>query len=166
MGVCGEEFHKQYIECIYTIKNDNKLIQIINNKDDNDDNGYINEEIERKIKLDINGKREKFVFQKKFQNKGIHSIKFIIEDKLTNLSFMFYNCSSLKEIKFFSFSTDQVISMQSMFSGCTKLKYLDLTYFKTSNVTDMENMFRKCCKLEEIKGINNFNTNKVIIILI
>jgi len=158
MGVCGELYQKQYIECFYMIENDKELVQIINNKDDS---GYINEEIESKIKLHNNGKREKLIFKKQFVTKGIHSIKFIIKEKLTNMSFMFYNCSTLKEIKFFSFLTDQVTNMQSMFDGCSKLKYLNLTYFNTSNVTDMSYLFYKCNELKEIKGINTFNTAKV-----
>ena len=48
-----------------------------------------------------------------------------------------------------------------MFEHCLQLKFLDLSNFNTSKVEKMERMFNGCRKLEELKGINNFNTNKV-----
>ena len=51
--------------------------------------------------------------------------------------------------------------MDTLFQECNELEYLDLTNFNTSNVTDMGFMFAGCLKLKEIKGINNFITNKV-----
>ena len=51
--------------------------------------------------------------------------------------------------------------MQAMFKNCNALEYLDLSNFNTSNVNDMSCMFSNCNKLKEIKGLNNFNTNKI-----
>ena len=109
-----------YIKCTYEIK-DNNYIQIINNR-------YldiINEEIESKVKIWNNGKKENLIFKKQFNKKGIYNIYFIIEKKLNNMSFMFKNCSSLKEINFISFKTDQVTNMCAMFEECYELEYLD-----------------------------------------
>jgi len=81
------------IRCSYLIK-DNNETQIINYRGKVD----INEEIESKVKI-LNGNiKEKLIFKKKFNKVGINTIDFIIEGKLNNMSFMFNNCSTLKQI--------------------------------------------------------------------
>jgi surface protein len=50
--------------------------------------------------------------------------------------------------------------MNSMFQECNELEYLDLSNFNTKNITDFSFMFNKCYKLKQIKGINNFKTDK------
>ena len=120
------------IKCTYEIK-DNDYIQIINNRDTKN----VNKEIETKIKILNNGKKEQIIFKKKFPNKGIYTIDFLIEEKLNDMSNMFKECSSLKEINFVSVDTTKVIKMIGTFEGCKELEYLDLSNFNTSNVTDM-----------------------------
>ena len=84
-----------YIKCVYNIKDHNET-QIINYKGETG----INEEIESKVKI-WNGERtEKLIFKKKFEKLGINVIYFIIEENLNNMSFMFNECSSLKEVNF------------------------------------------------------------------
>ena len=48
-----------------------------------------------------------------------------------------------------------------MFQECHKLEKLDIN-FDASHVSNMEGMFNKCHELKEIKGLNKFNTSKVI----
>ena len=75
---------------------------------------------------------------------------------------MFNECHVLKEIKGINkFNTNKVINMEGMFQECNNLINLELN-FDTSNVTNMACMFNECHVLKEIKGINKFNTNKVI----
>ena len=82
---------------------------------------------------------------------------------VTDMSFMFQSCYSLKKIKgLTNFNTIKVINMNSMFQLCMELEYLDLSNFNTSNVTNMSFMFNQCFKLKKIKGIDKFNTKKVI----
>ena len=50
---------------------------------------------------------------------------------------MFHGCSSLKELNFSNFNTNNVTNMRYMFNGCSSLKKLDLSNFNTNNVTDM-----------------------------
>ena len=52
--------------------------------------------------------------------------------------------------------------MSGFFEDCSNIISLDFTNFNTSNVIDMSFMFNGCNNLKEIKGINKFNTNKVI----
>ena len=144
--------------CFYDIKNSND-VQIINNTYIKyNENKGVNEEILKKIKILNDGKKEELILNKKFESIGINTVDFIIEEKLNNMNFMFYNCESLKKIEFISFDTSNVINMNSMFEGCKNLEDLDVSNFDTSNVIDMGNMFYGCSKLKEIKGINNFNT--------
>ena len=145
-----------YIKCTYEIS-DYCYTQIINNTDGSE----LNKEIESKIKILNNGKEEKLILKKKFDKIGINTIYFEIEDNLNDMSFLFNNCLSLKEINFISFQTDDVKNMKAMFQSCQKLESLDLSNFNTSKVTNMARMFSNCIKLKKIKGINNFNTIKV-----
>jgi len=142
----------------YDIKNINEEIQIINDRVDEDD---YNKEIKSKIKILNNNKKEELILTKKFNKIGINTIDFIIEGKLTNMSYLFKDCHSLIKIEFLSIDTSKVKSMRLIFSGCEFLEYLDLSNFDTSNVGGMNGMFSGCFKLKEIKGINNFKTSKV-----
>ncbi|RGG09190.1 BspA family leucine-rich repeat surface protein [Ruminococcus sp. AF27-12AA] len=54
--------------------------------------------------------------------------------------FMFYNCSSLKEINLKYFETSNVTDMRCMFSNCSSLKYLDLSSFDISKSKDCNYM--------------------------
>ena len=108
--------NQMQIICTYDIK-DNNEIQIINNKDKDD----VNEEIEQKIKI-LNGeKKDKLIFKKKFNILGLNTITFICERKLKNMNFMFYKCSSLKQVEFISFDTSEVTSMEAIFQSCEEL---------------------------------------------
>ena len=87
---------------------------------------------------------------------------------------MFYECSSLKDINFNNFNTNNATNMSgmfykcsslntnmaAMFSRCSSLKELNLNNFNTNNVTNMDYMFYECSSLKEL-NLNNFNTNNV-----
>ena len=69
------------------------------------------------------------------------------------MSYMFYECSSLKELNLNNFNTNNVTNMRCMFLGCSSLKELNLNRFNTNNVTDMSYMFKGCSNklIKEIK---------------
>ena len=92
--------NKISFKCFYETK-DNDEIQILNYR--NEDN--INEEIKSKIKILNNNKKEDLIYKKKFDKIGLNDVEFIIEGMLNNISFLFYDCSSLKKIEFISFET-------------------------------------------------------------
>ena len=50
---------------------------------------------------------------------------------------MFYDCDSIKTIKFLKINTNDVINMSEMFYNCENLINLDLLSFNTNNVTNM-----------------------------
>ena len=66
---------------------------------------------------------------------------------VTNMGFMFYNCSKLTSLDLSNFNTSNVTDMGSMFQFCSKLISLDLSNFDTSKVTDMSSMFAYCSSL-------------------
>ena len=80
--------------------------------------------------------------------------------KVTKMSFMFEDCSSLTSLDLSSFNTSKVTNMSYMFDGCSGLKSLDLSYFNTSYVTDMRNMFSGCSGLKSL-NLSGFDTYRV-----
>ena len=103
MGLCESCNQKPSFRCTYEVK-DNNPVQIINDRDENDITN-INTEIGAKIKILKDNQKEKLTFEKTFDIIGLNTIDFVIEEKITNMSFMFNQCSSLKNIQFMSFDT-------------------------------------------------------------
>ena len=125
---------------------------------------------------------EMFYNCKKLSN--LNFIKHIKTDSTVDMSLLFYNCSSLRELELnFSnilttnmkgmfqnsgletldlsqFYTKNVEIMWNMFKGCKSLITLNLNSFNTSKVTDMESMFEGCEKLQ-VLSLENFDTSKV-----
>ena len=80
--------------------------------------------------------------------------------KVTDMNYMFENCYALTSVDLSNFDTSQVTSMRDMFSDCWALKSLDLSSFNTSQVTDMSYMFDECIALTSL-DLSNFDTSKV-----
>ena len=89
--------------------------------------------------------------------KGLENLK---TDNVTDMGYMFYGCSSLKELDLSPLKTDKVENMKCMFFGCTNISNLDLSGFKTGSVKSMDQMFRNCISLSQI-NISNFDTYNV-----
>ena len=71
---------------------------------------------------------------------------------VTYMGQLFYNCYALTEIKGIEdWDTSNVTDMYYMFNSCTSLTSLDLSGWDTSNVTDMEGMFYNCKALTELR---------------
>lgn len=79
---------------------------------------------------------------------------------VTNMNGMFYGCSSLTNLNLSNFNTANVTSMHTMFCRCSSLISLNLSSFNTSNVTSMESMFEGCSSLTSL-NISSFNTENV-----
>ena len=89
-------------------------------------------------------------------------------EKTTNMSYMFYYCSSLTSLDVSKFDTSKVTNMSYMFSRCGLIS-LDISNFNTFKVTDMSYMFgvrsvnnEEISGIKEIKGLENINTSNVI----
>ena len=83
---------------------------------------------------------------------------------VTNMSYMFSDCSSLLSLPDISYlNTNNVTNMCGMFYGCSSLSSLpDISNWNTNNVTNMSYMFSGCSSLLSLPDISNWNTNKVI----
>ena len=73
-------------------------------------------------------------------------IKYDDTSAVTNMSYMFYSCSSLTSVP--EFDTSNVTSMNFMFQFCYELT--SVPEFDTSNVTNMSGLFRNCTSLKSI----------------
>ena len=79
---------------------------------------------------------------------------------VTDMSWMFRNCTKLTSLDLSNFNTDNVTSMSCMFYDCIRLTSLNLFSFNTQNVTSMAGMFGNCESLTSL-DLSNFNTNNV-----
>lgn len=88
-----------------------------------------------------------------------------IDNKVTSMENMFYNCSNLISLDLFTyFNTSKVTNMRGMFHNCYNLAALDLSSFNTSNVTNMNCMFANCPGLISL-DLSSFNTSNVTTML-
>ena len=90
----------------------------------------------------------------------ITDLEYLNTEKVTDMSCMFSNCSSLTSLDVTHFNTAKVTNMNRMFSSCSSLTSLDFTHFNTANVTDMHNMFEGCSSLTSL-DVTHFNTENV-----
>ena len=90
----------------------------------------------------------------------ITGLEYLNTEKVTDMSYMFNNCSKLTSLDVSKFNTVNVTNMNSMFYNCSKLTSLDVTKFNTANVTNMSYMFYSCSALLSL-DVTNFNTENV-----
>ena len=88
------------------------------------------------------------------------SVEYVDTSRVTNMNYMFYNCSNLTSVNCSNWDTSNVTNMISMFYGCTSLTKLDLSSFNTSKITNMNSMFRDCTSLTSL-GLSSFDTSNV-----
>ncbi len=83
--------------------------------------------------------------------------------EVTDMRYMFYDCSKLTSLDVSGFNTENVTNMMGMFSNCENLTSLDVSGFKTNNVTKMMGFFLNCKSLTNL-DVSGFNTEKVTMI--
>ena len=88
---------------------------------------------------------------------GITNLK---TDNVTNMTGMFYGCSSLTSLDLSSLNTSSLNIMYGIFQDCSGLKSINLTNFKTDNVEDMGQLFLNCSSLESL-DVSGFKTDGV-----
>jgi len=81
-------------------------------------------------------------------------------NKVTDMSYMFSKCSSLTSLNLSKLNTNEVTDMSYMFAYCKSLTSLNLSNFVTKNVTYMGGMFNNCSSLTSL-NLSKFKTNKV-----
>ena len=161
------------IVCIYKPKGENKEINLLH--DYNEDTGEWGSEIEKLyleaknmnknifenyIDIYIDDKKIKFDYKYKIKEIKEIKVKFIFKTVLTNISFMFYECSPLESIDLSSFNTTNIYNMSHIFDKCSSLKSIDLSSFNTTYVNNMSFMLGGCSSLISI-DLSSFNTTNV-----
>ena len=116
----------------------NKCIMMLDNKEYEKIEYYINNNKYNKLKIKL---------------KGINNV--------TNMSKMFYKCSSLSYLPDISrWNTNNITNMSYIFCGCLSLLSLpDISIWNTNNVYNMSYMFFKCSSLSSLPDISKWNTN-------
>ena len=74
----------------------------------------------------------------------------------------FYNFYKEGKYRFEIIFDGIMTNMEKFFEECINIISIDLSYFDNSDVTNISKMFNGCKKLKEIKGLDKFNTEKVI----
>ena len=87
----------------------------------------------------------------------IKDLKYLNTEQVTNMSYMFSDCSVLTSLDLSNFNTAKVRDMSYMFYRCSALSSLDLSNFNTAIVTNMSYMFSDCSTLSSL-DLSNFNT--------
>ena len=113
------------------------------------------------------------------------NIIFISDKPLVNMSYMFYECSSLIFIEFNQFDFSKVTTMSNMFKECSNLKKINglivsnnvrnishmfdkcvaldnfefMTYWNIFNVRDLNYLFFRCSNIQNLPDISNWNTH-------
>ncbi|MBP5388209.1 MAG: BspA family leucine-rich repeat surface protein [Prevotella sp.] len=90
----------------------------------------------------------------------ITGLTYLNTSEVTNMNYMFYNCSALTSIDLSKFNTAQTTSMAYMFSGCKSVKSLDLSKLNTANVTSLNYMFNGCSALTSL-DMSSWDMGKV-----
>lgn len=90
----------------------------------------------------------------------IQGLNYLNTEKVTDMSGLFWGCSSLRTLDLSTFNTSNVTSMWSMFDDCTSLTSLNISTFNTSKVTDMRGMFYGCSSLTSL-DLSHFDVSKV-----
>ena len=82
---------------------------------------------------------------------------------IKNMSYMFYDCSSIKELPDISkWDTRNVTDMSYMFNNCSSIKNMpDISNWDTRNVSNMRDMFYNCSSLKNLPDISKWDTRNV-----
>ena len=94
-------------------------------------------------------------------DKTILEIKLRITNNITDMSYMFSECSILPDIS--NFDVSKVEDISDLFSGCSSIEFIpDISKWKTSEIKYMNNIFSNCISLKSLPDISNWDTSKVI----
>lgn len=83
---------------------------------------------------------------------------------VTNISYLFSNCTSLETLDLSGWDTSSLVntsdySNEYWFQGCSSLTSLNVTGWDVSGIQYMRENFYGCSKLSEIIGINTWDTS-------
>jgi len=105
-----------------------------------------------------------YIDKKYMDNNEFLEIKLIGISDITDLSYMFSNCTSLISlIDASNWDVSKCTKMSYMFNNCKLLKTLpDLSNWNTSNVIYMDSLFKCCKSLIILPDISKWDTSKTV----
>ena len=147
-------------EVIYKINEEDikkGYIRILGENKKGDDFLKINKD---KAYLIINGKKEDLCYTYKIdKGKNEFKIKFVFTKKITDLSYLFSDCTSLSNISALrNWDVKNVTNFSFLFNNCSSLT--DISALETWNVSKGINftcLFGKCSSLKDIWYLHNWN---------
>ncbi len=86
-------------------------------------------------------------FNKVTEINGLKNIDF---SKVTDISYMFFNCSGLVNLEIGNWDVSNVTNAEFMFNGCSSLTNLEIGNWDVSNVTNAKRMFSYCSSLTHL----------------
>ena len=111
-------------------------------------------------KMIIDNKEYEITERYNIISKKINKLKIKLKgiNNVTNMSYMFYGCSSLSSLPDISkWNTNNITNISYMFNECSSLSSLpDISKWITNNVKDMCYMFSKCPNTIFSKFIKKF----------
>ena len=154
-----------YAEMIY--KNEINMIYKVNKLNDNlkiFGNDFVQSN-KSKCKMVINGKEHELKSQISVKDTLKDKIRVSLTNinKITDMSFIFYECPNLFSCNDISkWNTSKIKDMHKIFYGCSQLTSLpDLSFWLTPNVKDICGMFYNCVSLTSIPDISEWDISKV-----
>ena len=107
---------------------------------------------------------EYFDYNECYKFNDILEIKLIGINDITNLSYMFSNCTSLISLPDINkLNTSNITDVSYMFNNCNMMKFLpDISEWDTSNIVSMEGLFKSCKSLLNLPDISLWDTSNVI----
>ena len=79
---------------------------------------------------------------------------------VTDMRYMFQNCSQLLSLDLSTFDTSKVTTMYNMFAGCSRIQEINISSFTIGSYCDCEKMFNSCNALSKI-DMRNFDFSKI-----
>ena len=96
-----------------------------------------------------------------FDCSGVHYIRLLIKEKISNFSYMFCGCYNLVGIEG-ELDVSECKDFGWMFGGCSSLQNVDsLSNWNVSKAEDFRCMFYGCASLQNVYGLLNWNTSNV-----
>ena len=95
-----------------------------------------------------------------FKLTSIENLTLLDTSNVTNMRYMFYDCTKLKNLDLSTFNTINATDMGFMFAGCPDVASFDLSELDTTNVTDTSSMFSGCYGLTSL-DLSGFDTTNV-----
>ena len=186
-------FYKEFRDNINKKNYDKTKKKRIECEEDNKNNANIEYNNEINITYNIENENDIHIFGKNFVENNKDKCKLVFENKeykmsqnfhikndiknklnelqiklkysnnITNMSYMFSDCTSLSSLPdIYKLNTDNATNMSYMFYHCNSLTSLpDISKWNTKNVTNMSNMFNDCKSLLSLPDISKWNTNNV-----